>query len=234
MWVTTLSTIKSVTNTFISWGEKTKKKRNNNLWEVCFSSAAVVSKLLLGCSGHFLFILCHWNPTVHSLTCTIHVQLQRTAWNVTFLPRRATKVKFFTPWYFLIWQSIPPVSSAENEICVKTNVNFISGFTWTINSHFSSHSEFLPKKTHVKQLNAFVLICCLCTVRSVKIWTELELLSLTDLRGLPGMRPPPFWIQNLSFSCSFWGKIGLNNRLSSPPWRLAPPLDPPLVLATYL
>ena len=98
-WVTTLSTIKSVTNTFISLGEKTKKKRNNNLWEVCFSSAAVVSKLLLGCSGHFLFILCHWNPTVHSLTCMIHVQLQRTAWNVTFLPRRATKVKFFTPWY---------------------------------------------------------------------------------------------------------------------------------------
>ena len=29
--------------------KRPKKKRNSNLWEVCFSSAAVVSKLLLGC-----------------------------------------------------------------------------------------------------------------------------------------------------------------------------------------
>ena len=34
-WVTILSTIKSVTNTFRSWGEKTKKKRNSNLWKLC-------------------------------------------------------------------------------------------------------------------------------------------------------------------------------------------------------
>ena len=29
--------------------KRPKKKRNSNLWEVCFSLAAVVSKLLLGC-----------------------------------------------------------------------------------------------------------------------------------------------------------------------------------------
>ena len=60
------------------------KQRNSNLWEVCFSSAAVVSKQLLGCSGHFLFILCHCNPPAHRLMCMIYVQVQRTAWNVAF------------------------------------------------------------------------------------------------------------------------------------------------------
>ena len=64
--------------------KRPKKKTKSNLWEVCFSSAAVVSKLLLGCSGHFLFILCHCNPLAHSVMCTIHMQLQRTAWNVGF------------------------------------------------------------------------------------------------------------------------------------------------------
>ena len=76
-WVTTLFTVKCVTNTFISWPEKTKQaKTTSNLWEVCFSSAAVVSKVLLGCSGHFLFILCHCNPAAHSLTCMIHMQTE--------------------------------------------------------------------------------------------------------------------------------------------------------------
>ena len=64
--------------------KRPKREEKNNLWEVCFSSAAVVSKLLLGCSGHFLFILCHCNPTAHSPTCMIHVQTQRTAWNMAF------------------------------------------------------------------------------------------------------------------------------------------------------
>ena len=59
--------------------KRPKKKRNNNLWEVYFSSVAVVSKQLLGCSGHFLFILCHCNPTAHSVMCTVYMQLQRTA-----------------------------------------------------------------------------------------------------------------------------------------------------------
>ena len=83
-YLTTLSTIKSVTNSFISWPEKTKKKRNSNVWEVCFSSADVVSKQLLGCSGHFLCILCHCNPPADRLMCMIYVQVQRTAWNVAF------------------------------------------------------------------------------------------------------------------------------------------------------
>ena len=52
--------------------------------ESLFLSEVVVSKLLLGCSGHFLFYLCHSNPIAHSLTCMIHVQIQRTAWNVAF------------------------------------------------------------------------------------------------------------------------------------------------------
>ena len=89
MRVTILSTIKSVTNTFISWGEKTKKEHK----KVCFSkeylgfpSGAVVSKLLLGCWSHFLYIFCHYNQTGHSVMCTIYVQLQRTAWNVAFQP----------------------------------------------------------------------------------------------------------------------------------------------------
>ena len=73
MWVTTLSAVKSVTNTFILWVKRPKKKRNSNLWEVCFSSAAVVSKLLLGCWGHFLYILCHCNSTAHSVMCTVHM-----------------------------------------------------------------------------------------------------------------------------------------------------------------
>ena len=46
--------------------KRPNKQRNSNLWEVCFSSAAVVSKLLLGCWGHFLYILYHYNPTAHS------------------------------------------------------------------------------------------------------------------------------------------------------------------------
>ena len=53
--------------------KRPKKKRNSNLWEVCFSSAAVVSKLLLGCLGHFLYILCHCNSTAHSVMCTVHI-----------------------------------------------------------------------------------------------------------------------------------------------------------------
>ena len=64
--------------------KRPNKQRNSNLWKTLFLSAAVVSKLLLGCSGHFLFILCHCNPTAHSVTCMIHVQLQKTAWNMTF------------------------------------------------------------------------------------------------------------------------------------------------------
>ena len=43
--------------------------------------------------SHFLFILWHYNPTAHTVTCTVHVQctghvqlhrLQKTAWKVTF------------------------------------------------------------------------------------------------------------------------------------------------------
>ena len=64
--------------------KRPNKKRNSNLWEVSFSSATVVSKLLLGCWGHFLYILCHYNPTAHSLMCIIHMQTQRTAWNMAF------------------------------------------------------------------------------------------------------------------------------------------------------
>ena len=64
--------------------KRPKKKTKSNLWEFCFSTIAVVSKLLLGWSGHFLFILCHCNPTVYSLTYVIHMQLQRTAWDVAF------------------------------------------------------------------------------------------------------------------------------------------------------
>ena len=61
-------------------GEKRpNKQRNRNPWEVCFSSTGVVSKLLLGYSGHFLFILCNCNPTADSLICMIYMQLQRTA-----------------------------------------------------------------------------------------------------------------------------------------------------------
>ena len=64
--------------------KRPNKQRNSNLWEVCFSSTAVVSKLLLGCWGHFLYILCHYNPTAHSLMCMIHMQTERTAWNMAF------------------------------------------------------------------------------------------------------------------------------------------------------
>ena len=53
--------------------KKPKRKEKNNLWEVCFFSAAVVSKLLLGWSGYFLFILCYCNQTAHSVTCVIHM-----------------------------------------------------------------------------------------------------------------------------------------------------------------
>ena len=53
--------------------KRPKKKRNSNLWEVCFSSAAVGSKLLLGCWGNFLYILCHCNSTAHSVMCTVHM-----------------------------------------------------------------------------------------------------------------------------------------------------------------
>ena len=53
--------------------KRPKKKRNSNLWEVCFSLAAVVSKLLLRCCGHFLYILCHCNSTAHSVMCTVHM-----------------------------------------------------------------------------------------------------------------------------------------------------------------
>ena len=53
--------------------KRPNKQRNSNLWEVRFSSAAVVSKLLLGCWGHFLYILYHYNPTAYSITCTVHM-----------------------------------------------------------------------------------------------------------------------------------------------------------------
>ena len=56
--------------------KRPNKQRKSNLWEVGFSPAAVVSKVLLGCSGHFLFILCLCNPTAHSLTCMIHMQTE--------------------------------------------------------------------------------------------------------------------------------------------------------------
>ena len=69
-------------------GVKRPKKEDK---KVCFSkeylgflSGALVSKLLLGCWGHFLYIFCHYNQTGHSVMCTIHMQLQRTAWNVAF------------------------------------------------------------------------------------------------------------------------------------------------------
>ena len=45
--------------------KRPNKQRNSNLWEVCFSSAAVVRKLLLGCWGPFPvhFILLQSNST---------------------------------------------------------------------------------------------------------------------------------------------------------------------------
>ena len=58
--------------------KRPSKQRNSNLWEVCFSQQ------LLGCWGHFLYILFHCNSTADSLTCTIHMQAQRTAWNMAF------------------------------------------------------------------------------------------------------------------------------------------------------
>ena len=64
--------------------KRPKKKIKSNLWDVCFSSTAVVSKLLLGCWGHFLFILCHCNPRAHNLMCMIHMQTQQTVWSVGF------------------------------------------------------------------------------------------------------------------------------------------------------
>ena len=64
--------------------KRPNKQRNSNLWEVCFSLAAVVRKQLLGCSGHFLYILFHCNPTAQIVMCMIHMQIQRTAWNGAF------------------------------------------------------------------------------------------------------------------------------------------------------
>ena len=76
--------------------------------ENLFLSAAVVSKLVLGCSGHFLFILCHCNPTVHSLTYVIHMQLQRTAWNVAFHQFNYTYILWSYMWTVHVTQfSVP-------------------------------------------------------------------------------------------------------------------------------
>ena len=91
-WVTTRSTVKSVTKVFISWGEKTKLAKKKQPVKTLFLPESVVSKQLLGCSGHFLHILCHCNWTAHTVTCTFHVQLQRIASNVAFL-------KKFILWY---------------------------------------------------------------------------------------------------------------------------------------
>ena len=96
MWVATLSTVKSITNTFISWPEKTKKENKKQPVGSLFLLNSCCEQAAAGCSGHFLFILCHCNPLAHSVTCTIHVQLQRTAWNVGFHTFLAT---FYTIFY---------------------------------------------------------------------------------------------------------------------------------------
>ena len=62
--------------------KRPNKQRNSYLWEICFSSAAVVRKQLLGCSGHFLYILFHCNPTAQIVMYMIHMQIQRNAWNL--------------------------------------------------------------------------------------------------------------------------------------------------------
>ena len=50
--------------------KRPKKKRKSNLWEVCFSSTAVVSKLQFGCLGHFLFYFVPLQST--STQCNMH------------------------------------------------------------------------------------------------------------------------------------------------------------------
>ena len=65
-------------------GWKDQKSKEIASFGSLFLSAAVVRKQLLDWSGHFLFILCQCNPLAHSVTCMIHMQLQRTAWNVGF------------------------------------------------------------------------------------------------------------------------------------------------------
>ena len=49
--------------------KRTHKQRNSNLLEVCFSSTAVVSKNLLGYSGHFLPIVPFQS---NSTQCNMH------------------------------------------------------------------------------------------------------------------------------------------------------------------
>ena len=58
--------------------------KKHQLVGTLFLWATVVSNQLLAWSRHFLCILCHCNPTLHNLTCTIHMQTQRTASNVAF------------------------------------------------------------------------------------------------------------------------------------------------------
>ena len=79
-------------------GKLQTSKQNSNLWATwslfnCPQQLLWVSqknhqnstwKSLLGCWGHFLYILFHCNTTAHSLMCMIHMQIQRTAWNMAF------------------------------------------------------------------------------------------------------------------------------------------------------
>ena len=73
-WVTTLPTVKSVTNTFISWPEKTKKKRNINLWKLCLPQQLLWASCCWvgqGISCSFCAIAIHQHIAQHAqLTCS--------------------------------------------------------------------------------------------------------------------------------------------------------------------
>ena len=63
--------------------KRPNKQRNSNLMKLCFSQKLLWASCCWDGQGiSCMFCVC--NGTAHSVMCTVHVQLQRTAWNVGF------------------------------------------------------------------------------------------------------------------------------------------------------
>ena len=105
----------------------------------------------MGWSGHFLFILCHCNPTAHSPTCTVDMHLQRTAWNVAFHQMNQIVWEITVNWDILrkpIWN----LCRSCRKYCTVENTIHVLPYTFTVHVYhtcFTVHIYHTCSTVHV-------------------------------------------------------------------------------------